>query len=104
MCVTVPLFADLMKVRLSPASLRDFYRDFYKDAKLISVDGEERSYLGANNLAGSDRMEIYAGGNEERLIVCSRFDNLGKGASGAAVQNMNIALGREETAFLKGIN
>ena len=104
MCVTVPLFADLMKVRLSPASLRDFYRDFYKDAKLISVDGEERSYLGANNLAGSDRMEIYAGGNEERLIVCSRFDNLGKGASGAAVQNMNIALGLEETAFLKGIN
>lgn len=46
-------------------------------------------------------MEIFIGGNEERLLLCSRFDNLGKGASGAAVQNMNIALGLEEDAFLK---
>ena len=103
MCVSVPLFADLMKVRLSPDGLRDFYRDFYRGAALISVDGEAHSYLGSNNLAGSDRLEIFVGGKEEQLLVCSRFDNLGKGAAGAAVQNMNIALGLEETAFLRGV-
>lgn len=103
MCVSVPLFADLMKVRLSPDGLRDFYRDFYRQAKLISVDGGTHSYLGANVLAGSDRMELYVDGNDGQLLVSSRFDNLGKGASGAAVQNMNISLGLDETAFLRGV-
>jgi N-acetyl-gamma-glutamyl-phosphate reductase len=45
-------------------------------------------------------MEIFVGGNEEQLLLCSRFDNLGKGASGAAVQNMNIALGLDESVSL----
>jgi N-acetyl-gamma-glutamyl-phosphate reductase len=46
-------------------------------------------------------MQIYVGGNEEQILLCSRFDNLGKGASGAAVQNMNIALGLNEDAYLE---
>ncbi|HIR22819.1 MAG TPA: N-acetyl-gamma-glutamyl-phosphate reductase [Candidatus Scatosoma pullicola] len=103
MCVFVPLFSDLMKTKLAPDGLRDFYRDFYRDAKLISVDGGTHAYLGSNNLAGSDRMEIFVGGKEGQLLACARFDNLGKGASGAAVQNMNVALGLEETAFLRGV-
>ena len=101
MCVTVPLFADLMNLPMTPQKLRDFYRDYYSGAKFIGIDEKEHSFLGANNFAGSNRMEIFIGGNEERLLLCSRFDNLGKGASGAAVQNMNIALGLEEDAFLK---
>ena len=40
-------------------------------------------------------------GNDEQILLCARFDNLGKGASGAAVQNMNLMLGLEETAYLK---
>lgn len=46
-------------------------------------------------------MEIFIGGNAEQLLLCSRFDNLGKGASGAAVQNMNIALGFDEETGLE---
>ena len=45
-------------------------------------------------------MEISVFGNEERILLVSRFDNLGKGASGAAIQNMNLALGLDETAGL----
>ena len=49
--------------------------------------------LGSNNLAGKDSLKIYIAGNEERFTVSAQFDNLGKGASGAAIENMNIALG-----------
>ncbi len=101
MCVTVPLYAELMKVKLTPQKLADFYRGFYAGAKFISVDDAPHSFLGANHLAGSNRMEIFIGGNAEQLLLCSRFDNLGKGASGAAVQNMNIALGFDEETGLE---
>lgn len=101
MCVTVPLYAELMKVKLTPQKLSDFYRGFYAGAKFISVDDAPHSFLGANHLAGSNRMEIFIGGNAEQLLLCSRFDNLGKGASGAAVQNMNIALGFDEETGLE---
>jgi N-acetyl-gamma-glutamyl-phosphate reductase len=47
-------------------------------------------------LAGRDDLEITAAGNRERKLLIARFDNLGKGASGAAIQNMNLALGRDE--------
>ncbi len=56
--------------------------------------------LAANMLAGSDRMVLSVTGNDERMTIVSRFDNLGKGASGAAVQNMNLMLGFDETAGL----
>ena len=95
MCVTVPIFADLMKDRKTPAQLREFFKDFYNGAKRIFVSEKQEKFLGANNLSGTDDMEIFVGGNEEQILLCSRFDNLGKGASGAAVQNMNIALGLE---------
>ena len=65
------------------------------------MDDAPHSFLGANHLAGSNRMEIFIGGNAEQLLLCSRFDNLGKGASGAAVQNMNIALGFDEETGLE---
>ena len=101
MCVTVPLYAELMKVKSTPQKLADFYRGFYAGAKFISVDDAPHSFLGANHLAGSNRMEIFIGGNAEQLLLCSRFDNLGKGASGAAVQNKNIALGFDEETGLE---
>lgn len=56
--------------------------------------------IGANNMAGRDDMEIEINGNDERLLLTARFDNLGKGASGAAIQCMNIALGLDETTGL----
>jgi len=62
--------------------------------------GEAPAFCGSNNLAGRDSMEILVTGNDERILLISRFDNLGKGASGAAIQNMNIALGLDETEGL----
>ena len=74
---------------------------YYAGQKLISVRYEEESgMLPANALAGSDRLELVVCGHEEQTIVTALFDNLGKGASGAAVQNMNIMLGLDETTGL----
>ena len=56
--------------------------------------------IAGNSLAGKDTMEISVAGNAERILLIARFDNLGKGASGAAIQNMNILLGLEETTGL----
>ena len=61
----------------------------------------ESGFLGSNTFAGRDDLEIVLQGNEEQAVALARFDNLGKGASGAAVQNMNLMLGFEET---KGLN
>ena len=75
---------------------------YYANQPLISVApySEEGSFLAANALAGTDRLELTVSGHEGQSIVTARFDNLGKGASGAAVQNMNLMLGFEETRGL----
>lgn len=78
---------------------------YYEGQRLINVmplAAEEicEGFLPANRLAGTDRMQIYVSGNEERTIVHAVFDNLGKGASGAAVQCMNIAFGLPEDTGL----
>ena len=56
--------------------------------------------IGANNFENRDDMEIEINGNEKRAVITARFDNLGKGASGAAMQCMNIMLGKDETTGL----
>jgi N-acetyl-gamma-glutamyl-phosphate reductase len=57
--------------------------------------------MSAAAFSGRDDMEVTVTGNEERILLVSRFDNLGKGASGAAIQNMNIVLGLPETTGLE---
>jgi N-acetyl-gamma-glutamyl-phosphate reductase len=57
-------------------------------------------FLPANTLAGTNNLQIFVCGNEEHILLAARLDNLGKGASGAAVQNMNIMLGLDETTGL----
>ena len=66
----------------------------------MGQEEETRNFLGSNNLSGKDGLEIHITGNDERIMVSSRFDNLGKGASGAAIQNMNIMLGLPEDTGL----
>ncbi len=74
---------------------------YYAGQKLITVRyAKEGEFLAANTLAGSDRLELVVSGHERQTIVTACFDNLGKGASGAAVQNMNIMLGLDETTGL----
>jgi N-acetyl-gamma-glutamyl-phosphate reductase len=100
MCVTVPLYTELMKTVKTTKELKEFFKDFYAGSKFITVDDGEKTFLAANTFSGTNKMEIYVGGNDEQILLCSRFDNLGKGASGAAVQNMNVALGLADDAYL----
>ena len=68
--------------------------------QLRPADAPTCGFIGSNNLAGKDVLQIFVNGNEEQLMLTARLDNLGKGASGAAVQNMNLMLGFEETKGL----
>lgn len=102
MVVSVPFFTDMLCSTLSTDDVREILREHYKGEKLIKVRpaGYTKNMIGANNFDGRDDMEIEVNGNEERFVITSRFDNLGKGASGAAVQCMNIACGLEEEKSL----
>ncbi|MBR6208829.1 MAG: N-acetyl-gamma-glutamyl-phosphate reductase [Oscillospiraceae bacterium] len=97
MAVTVPLFKR--DLRGSTEDIRALYQSHYAGPIVRYTDCAE-PMLAANTLSGKDSMEISVAGNKERILLISRFDNLGKGASGAAIQNMNILLGLPETAGL----
>lgn len=77
--------------------------DYYQDEHFVKVMpfGSNGARIHANELAGTNELHIYVCGNEEQTMVTALFDNLGKGASGAAVQNMNIMLGLDETTGLE---
>ena len=100
--VTVPLHAQFLHGSASLKTVHEAMADHYASQKLVKVlpFGEAPAFCGSNNLAGRDSMEILVTGNDERILLVSRFDNLGKGASGAAIQNMNIALGLDEAEGL----
>lgn len=97
--VTVPLFSSDINGTLD--GIKDIYREYYKKGlvRFVDVDGEG-GFLSANAFSGRDDMQITVCGNEERFTLVARFDNLGKGASGAAIQNMNILLGLPEDTGL----
>ena len=102
--VTVPLFKKDLKGDIK--DIIDVYKNLYT-GKLVHYDEEtEQGFVSANKYANFDDMGITVLGNEDRILLVSRFDNLGKGASGAAIQNMNIVLGLDETTSLniKGAN
>ena len=102
MLVTVPFFKSQVKGGIE--AVKSAYIKKYADKKFIGVSDIDGNLignmLGSNNLSGKDKMQIFVTGNEERFTVSARFDNLGKGASGAAVQCMNIMLGFDETEGL----
>ena len=105
MVVSVQLYADMLSRKELPESLLDFYADYYKNRQFIKVSAADDEtaaggFLAGNSLSGWDGLKIYVTGNEERIVVSSQFDNLGKGASGAAIQCMNIILGCDESKGL----
>lgn len=105
MVVSVQLYADMLSKKETPESLLQYYAAYYKDKRFIQVSAADdetaaSGFLAGNGLSGWDGLKIYATGNEERIVVSSQFDNLGKGASGAAIQCMNIILGCDETKGL----
>ncbi len=90
--VTVPLFGADVKGGI--AAVREVYRELYDgDIVFFKEDCDEEGFLSAGAYEGRDCMEISLHGNEERAVLVARYDNLGKGASGAAVECMNLALG-----------
>lgn len=103
--VTIPLFADQMNATGSSGhaleAVKEVYRSYYQGPVVcFDEDADENGFLAAGKMAGRDDMEIAVFGNEERILLTARFDNLGKGACGAAIQNMNLALGIDETTGL----
>ena len=105
MIVEIPLYASALKGADTPDKLREFLSDYYAGERFIKVlpteYAETEGALFSDACAGYDGMEIIVSGNDERVVLATRFDNLGKGASGAAVQCMNIVLGNNED---KGLN
>ncbi len=97
MQVTVPLFSSDIDGDIT--KIKEIYSAYYNSGVVHFADKEE-AFLSAAALKDSDAMEINVYGNEERILLVSRFDNLGKGASGSAIQNMNILLGIGETEGL----
>lgn len=102
MVVTVPLFTDRMTKKYSPHDICRMFKEHYGSSDVVKVRdiGYTEGMIGANNFAGRDDMEIEINGNKDRVLITSRFDNLGKGASGAAIQCLNIALGIDEKTGL----
>ncbi len=97
--VTVPLFAD--QIGGTTEDIRNLYRRHYTGPMVrYAEEPFENGFAAANKLAGRDDMEIAVAGGEERLLLIARYDNLGKGASGAAIECMNLALGTDPTTGL----
>lgn len=94
--VMVPVFTSLLKGKPTMQHVWDILSAHYADCPFVHVLplGEDKGgFVAANALSGRDDMEIVVTGNDDRIILTSLFDNLGKGASGAAIQNMNIMMG-----------
>jgi len=103
MCVTVPIHTRLMTKKSTVEEIKKYFTEYYGQSNFIKViekDVLDRGFLSANDLCGTNNMQIYIDGNDEQILLASRFDNLGKGASGAAVQCMNIMLGLDEKTSL----
>lgn len=106
MFVSIPLYSDMLNGNPTPEKIHEMFDKYYEGEKFIKVmpfgaEAESNGFIAANVRSNWDGLEIFVTGNEERIVLTSRFDNLGKGASGAAVQCMNILLGCDEA---KGLN
>ena len=97
--VTIPLFASA--INASVEEIKAIYKEKYTGPIVKFVeDFDENGFVSANKLSFNDGMEISVSGNDDRILLIARYDNLGKGASGAAIECMNIVLGTNETTGL----
>ncbi|MEL7658609.1 MAG: N-acetyl-gamma-glutamyl-phosphate reductase [Bacillota bacterium] len=104
MLVTISLQKRFLKQKLSAEEIQQKLAEYYKDQRMIQVKefGEKPAdgFMAANQLADTDGLEIFVYGHDELITLMARYDNLGKGASGAAIQCMNIMLNMPETTGL----
>ncbi len=106
MVTSLPLYTEYLKDKPAPLEIHQLMTDYYANQKFIHVmpygiEAEYRDFIGGNICSGWDGMRIYVTGNSDRILLTSQFDNLGKGASGAAVQCFNIVTGCEEDKGLQ---
>ncbi len=106
MVVSVPIQTRLLENKTTPEAVHAMFAKHYEGSKMIEVmplmsqDEQKAFFLASNTLSGINKMQIFVFGNDEQILLCSRLDNLGKGASGAAVQCLNIMMGIDETTGL----
>lgn len=97
--VTIPLFASQINGNIE--EIKAVYKEKYTGPIVKYIeDFDESGFVSANKLSFNDGMEISVSGNSDRILLIARYDNLGKGASGAAIECMNIVLGTEEITGL----
>lgn len=105
--VSIPLVADSLEKRLSAADIHEILAEYYAGEPFVKVmpyppdDHLKNGFLTFTDCNGTNNLEIFVFGNEGRILLAARYDNLGKGASGAAVQNMNLMLGLPEITGLE---
>ena len=106
MTVSIGLHSRLLGKKVTAKDVWEMMSEHYKDSRFVKVAGFmgegtlTEQFIPANTLAGTNNMQIFVYGNDDRIMLTSRFDNLGKGASGAAVQCLNISMGIDEGTSL----
>ncbi|MBR3281992.1 MAG: N-acetyl-gamma-glutamyl-phosphate reductase [Ruminococcus sp.] len=106
MVVSVPVQTRTLPKKFTAEQIHEMYAKHYEGANMIEVmplmsaDEQKSFFLASNTLSGQNKMQVFVFGNDEQVLLCSRLDNLGKGASGAAVQCLNIMMGIDETTGL----
>lgn len=101
MVVNLPLHTDFLNNAKTPEAVHDFLSDYYSGQRFINVmplgaESDMAGFISGNHRSGYDGMDIYVTGNKDRLLLFSCFDNLGKGASGAAIECFNLMTGCDE--------
>lgn len=104
--VSIPLFPRIFNKNVTARNIQEMLASYYKDDRFVRVapfDSEAYLEVGFFNLMQCNHtnyLDIFVYGQKDQILLVSRFDNLGKGASGAAIQNMNIMLGFDENSGL----
>lgn len=101
MQVTVPIFINQLQGGTTLEVIKNIYKNKYNGPVVNFVDLiDEEGFISAAAVSGKDSMKLTAYGNDERIILTAVYDNLGKGASGAAVECLNIVIGADKTKGL----
>lgn len=99
--VTVPIFKSQLEKGYGIEDIKAAYKEKYNTEIVFYTDSaDEGGFISANALSGKDSMQITVCGNEDRILLVARYDNLGKGASGAALECMNISMGEKPGLML----
>ena len=101
MLVTVPLFKEDLNEGYSISHIKKAYEEKYTGPIVTYKDAiDEGGFISAGTLSGKDSMFVSVSGNEDRILLIAAYDNLGKGASGAAVECLNYVMGTDKTTGL----